>query len=79
MNGKGSFDWPDKKHFEGSYVDDRKEGYGEFFWSEAKYYKGNWKNGFQQGEGILYEKDKETKGVWENGKLVTVISETDVQ
>ena len=75
MNGKGQFDWPDMKRYEGSYVDDRKEGYGDFFWSDSKYYKGMWKNGFQNGEGVMVENGKEISGTWENGKLAILSKE----
>lgn len=53
MNGKGQYTWPDKRLFEGNYIDDKKEGYGEFTWPNGRKYKGNWKNGKQDGEGIL--------------------------
>jgi len=53
MNGKGTFSWPDKRLYKGSYVDDKKEGYGEFTWPNGRKYKGAWKNGKQDGEGFL--------------------------
>lgn len=57
MHGKGIFTWPDKKQYNGEYVDDKKEGYGEFYWPDKKSYKGYWKNGVQNGEGILTNAD----------------------
>ena len=32
MHGKGIFKWPDGRRYEGSYIDDKKEGQGMFEW-----------------------------------------------
>lgn len=31
--------------YNGSYIEDKKEGYGEFTWSDGRIYKGYWMNG----------------------------------
>ena len=45
MNGKGVFIWKDGRKYEGSYVQDKKEGYGIFHWPDGRIYKGMWKGG----------------------------------
>ena len=32
MHGKGIYTWPDGRKYEGSYVQDKKEGQGEYTW-----------------------------------------------
>ena len=45
MHGIGVFYWADGKRYEGSYIQDKKEGYGEFYWPNGNWYKGYWKGG----------------------------------
>ena len=42
MHGNGVFTWSDGKKYDGTYVNDKKEGYGIFYWPDGKEYKGNW-------------------------------------
>jgi len=42
MHGRGSFRWPDGRHYEGQYVDDKKEGQGVFEWPDGRKYLGLW-------------------------------------
>ena len=32
MHGRGIFEWPDGRKYDGEYVNDKKEGYGVFEW-----------------------------------------------
>ena len=32
MQGQGEFIWPDGRKYQGSYLEDKKEGYGVFEW-----------------------------------------------
>jgi hypothetical protein len=45
MNGKGHTVWPDGKSYDGSYLDDKKDGFGIFIWENGKKYEGEWQNG----------------------------------
>ena len=45
MNGQGYFTWLDGKCFEGTYVNDKKEGFGKFMWPDGRRYEGMWKDG----------------------------------
>lgn len=70
MHGKGVFDWPNKRRYEGNYVQEKKEGYGEFSWPDGKLYKGQWKDGLQHGTGILREANMtERAGIWNMGNF----------
>ena len=53
MHGRGLFIWADGRKYEGSYVDDKKEGEGEFVWADGRSYRGGWKNGKQDGKWSL--------------------------
>ena len=76
MNGKGVFEWPDGRKYEGEYKNDKKEGHGVFTWPDGRQYDGNWKNGRQDGEGkFYYPKNKQwKKGIWKEGKRIKWIN-----
>jgi hypothetical protein len=40
MHGKGVFTWSDGRRYEGSYIDDKKEGQGMFEWPDGRKYIG---------------------------------------
>jgi hypothetical protein len=40
MHGKGLFQWPDGKKYDGEYVNDQKHGFGIMHWPDRKVYKG---------------------------------------
>lgn len=55
--------------YEGSYKDNKKEGYGEFTWPDRRVYKGMWLNGVQHGEGVQIDKyGKQISGEWHEGQ-----------
>lgn len=58
MEGRGVFEWPDGRKYEGQYVDDKKEGQGNFFWPDGRVYQGGWKNGKQHGIGVYTSNKK---------------------
>lgn len=70
MNGRGTFKWPDKRVYEGEYVNDKKHGKGVFTWPDGRKYKGNWVNGKQHGKGEFYNPELKTwrLGEWGYGK-----------
>jgi hypothetical protein len=45
MHGNGVFTWPDGRRYEGSYVQDKKQGHGTFEWPDGKKYVGDWFDG----------------------------------
>ena len=45
MDGKGVFDWPDGRKYEGDYLEDKKHGLGTFYWPDGRKYTGSWFNG----------------------------------
>lgn len=72
MQGRGVFTWPDGRHYEGQYFDDKKHGYGVFTWPDGKKYEGSWLYGKQHGFGKYtdgYRKNLR-EGEWVNGKRV---------
>jgi hypothetical protein len=40
MEGRGVFEWPDGRKYEGEYRDDKKEGKGIFYWPDGRMYDG---------------------------------------
>jgi len=70
MHGKGLFVWPDKKKYEGEYINDKKEGYGIFYWPDCKKYEGYWKDGKQHGFGIFSVNGIKQYGEWNDGKKI---------
>ena len=42
MEGRGVFEWPDGRKYEGEYIDDKKEGEGIFYWPDGRKYEGEW-------------------------------------
>ena len=72
MNGEECVcSWKNGRKYEGSYVNDKKEGYGEFEWPNGKIYKGGWINNRMNGKGkIIYPDGFEKQGIWSNGVKV---------
>lgn len=77
MNGKGIFVWPDKKKYIGQYKNDKKHGYGIFIWPEGKKYEGMWADGKQHGYGIFSSNKHSKMGVWNSGRKVKWINESE--
>lgn len=69
MHGKGVFTWIDGKVYEGDYVNDVKEGFGILKWPDGKIYEGQWKGGKYHGEGMMCQRGKKRRGIWENGEF----------
>jgi len=75
MDGYGVFTWPDRRKYEGNYVDDKKHGFGIFEWPDERKYKGNWVNGKQHGRGFYITKEgAEREGEWADGKRIKWLS-----
>mmetsp|Transcript_4599 Transcript_4599/g.7800 ORF Transcript_4599/g.7800 Transcript_4599/m.7800 type:complete len:82 (+) Transcript_4599:543-788(+) len=72
MHGMGIYKYPDGVEYQGSYVDDKKQGYGFYFWTDGRRYEGWWYKGKQHGVGLYIDpsKDKRRFGLWEGGKRV---------
>ena len=48
MHGYGVYTWLENgRKYEGSYVNDKKEGFGVYTWSDERKYIGNWLKGKQ--------------------------------
>lgn len=45
MHGEGTLIWKDKKKYQGSFVNDKREGHGTFSWTDGRKYVGEWKAG----------------------------------
>ena len=79
MDGKGVFNFPDGRKYEGEYIDDKKHGYGTFTWPDGRKWVGQWGSGNQHGVGShTNENGKTRQGRWENGKFVSWIGRTSV-
>ncbi len=79
MNGRGTFKWPDKRIYEGEYLEDKKHGYGIFSWPDGRKYKGYWQNGKQHGKGDFYNPALKLwrSGIWSYGKRLCWEDEKD--
>ena len=67
MNGKGKFNWPDGKIYEGDFVNDIKEGTGTLFLPNGKIYKNQWKNDQMNGIGTVEFNGTIKKSEWIDG------------
>ena len=45
MHGEGVLSWKDGKKYEGTFVEDRREGKGKFVWTDGRVYIGDWLKG----------------------------------
>ena len=45
MHGSGIYTWQDGRRYEGSYINDKKEGQGTYTWADGRMYMGEWKEG----------------------------------
>lgn len=72
MNGENCVCvWKNGRKYQGSYVNDKKEGYGQFEWPNGKVYKGGWKSNRMHGKGkIIYPDGLEKEGLWSDGNKV---------
>jgi hypothetical protein len=53
--------------FEGTYVDDRREGFGRYDWNKTDYYEGNYVNDLPQGAGTAHIAGEIFAGEWRKG------------
>ena len=77
MNGFGLFTYLDGSFYEGEFHNGLRNGQGKYVWNETKSYIGGWMNGKQHGKGKYIKGGKTIEGVWINGKLKTVNSNTN--
>lgn len=54
-------------HFQGTYVDNRRQGYGRYDWNETDYYEGLYANDLPQGFGTARIAGEVFTGVWNKG------------
>ena len=63
---------PNGERYEGGFKDGKKEDVeskGEYFWPDGSHFKGNWKDNFQNGFGVLEQKNLiKYIGNWKDGK-----------
>ena len=73
MHGRGIFEFPDGRCYDGEYADDKKHGHGTFYWPDGRKWEGPWVTGNQHGVGIQTTENgkKVKKGQWDNGKLIS--------
>jgi hypothetical protein len=72
QNNKMLTIYPNNESFNGSFLNDKKEGYGIYTWPNGSSYKGMWSNDLYNGYGILDYRDNNGnsfiyKGNWFNG------------
>ena len=71
MNGKGVFEWPDGRKYEGEFVDDHREGQGIHVWPDGSKYEGGWLKGKYHGFGIFTKANgKQTEADFDKGKKI---------
>ena len=70
MNGRGVFNCPDGRKYEGDFKNGKKEGEGTMEWTNGTKYVGSWRNDMMHGDGIYINAKEGTKrqGQWANGK-----------
>ena len=58
------------EQYEGSYVNNKFEGFGKYFYDTGEHYEGEWKNGLRNGKGKLYDEKNHIKydGDWIDDK-----------
>lgn len=77
MHGKGVYQWPDGRKYEGEYFCNCKHGWGVFKWSNGTRYQGPWLNGKRHGKGQYFVPSGNSRyGIWHLDKRVQWISET---
>ena len=82
MHGFGYYLYADKVKYDGQFNDDIKEGYGIYKWTDGRRYAGWWHKGKQHGFGTYLgssDGQKEKNGLWEHGKRVKWLDESDQQ
>lgn len=52
MHGQGTYKWPDGRMYNGSYQNDKKDGFGVYIWVDGRAYLGNWSQGKQASERV---------------------------
>ena len=62
--------YPDGKEYEGSFVNEKKQGFGKLYWSPNQYYEGYWVNDKEHGEGFYFYNGKKLKGQFRFGKII---------
>jgi MORN repeat len=71
--GRGLLQWFEHgqriDRFEGTYLDNRREGFGRYEWNEADRFEGHYVNGVPQGFGTAHIAGKVFSGEWRNGCL----------
>ena len=55
-------------HYEGEFVQGRKEGFGVYYWNKREFYSGVFKNNKMEGNGEYYSKEFTYKGSFKDGK-----------
>jgi hypothetical protein len=67
MHGKGKLFWKNGDKFEGSWVNNKRDGFGIKKWDSGVIYEGHYHNDIKHGEGILKKNGKKYNEKWENG------------
>lgn len=80
MHGKGIYTYSDGRKYEGSYYNDKKQGFGVYKWSDGRIYEGMWFDGKQHGKGKYILPDGSFKiGKWVDGKRIEWLeNETEI-
>jgi uncharacterized membrane protein len=65
----GTFTWADGSNYQGSYVNEKRNGRGILNYADGSRYEGYWKDDEEHGEGKMYwaKQDKTYQGNWVNG------------
>ena len=64
-NGQGKYVWPDASYYQGTWLENKINGYvfstyipkGEYSWIDGRSFKGHWKNNNMHGFGTYKWKD----------------------
>lgn len=62
--------WEDGSHFEGNYIEGRKEGRGKFFWTDGSVYEGEFRDNKLEGHGVYRWNDGRVyEGQWKSSRM----------
>ncbi len=71
--GRGVLQWFEHgqpiDRFEGTYLNNRRQGFGRYDWNEADRFEGHYVNGVPQGSGTAHIAGEVFSGEWRNGCL----------
>jgi hypothetical protein len=70
--------WKNGDRYEGSFVEDKRQGLGEYYWSDGGFYKGEWKSDRMNGYGRLVKDGVDVVGEFFSDHFERPIDEAEL-